>query len=125
MSPFQLFIILSAVVIATSAQLFLKAGVEKVKVLNAGQLFDGTLSSLISVLFNNYILLGLALYTIGALAWIWVLSKVDISYAYPFVSLGFVMTLFIGAFAFNETLSFGKVLGVTFIVLGCIIIARA
>lgn len=125
MSKLHLIIILSCVLLSTSAQLVLKVGADKL-----APKFDAITASQNSLamllgLFNWYLLIGLLMYFFSAAAWVWVLSKVDISIAYPFVSLGFVLTLVFGAMCFDEPLNVSKVAGVAFILLGCVFIARA
>lgn len=61
---------------------------------------------------------------LAGISWMFVLSKLEHSYAYPFVSLTYVIILFIGVGFFNEVLNLYKVLGVIFIVLGLVIASQ-
>ena len=60
----------------------------------------------------------------AALAWMLTVSKFDLSFAYPFMSLCFVIVLLLSNFIFKEPLSAPKVVGVALIVLGTIVVSR-
>lgn len=53
-----------------------------------------------------------------------VLSKVQVSFAYPFVALGFVLTAVLGRLVFNDTFSAAKVIGTLLIMSGVVVMAR-
>jgi drug/metabolite transporter (DMT)-like permease len=54
----------------------------------------------------------------AALCWMLAMVKLELSHAYPFVSLSFVLVLFLSAVLFGEPLSWAKVLGILLIVAG-------
>jgi len=54
-----------------------------------------------------------------------VLARSDVSYAYPFVSLGFVFTSLYAFVALHEPLQAGRVGGIALIVLGVFFVARS
>lgn len=73
------------------AQICLKIGVSTSTLqaeLSAGQ----TQAFLIRALLSPWVVFGFILYVAGAVLWLVVLGRADVSYAYPFVSLGFVLT---------------------------------
>jgi len=55
--------------------------------------------------------------------WLWVLSRLDVSLAYPLVSLGFVVTLALGVVWLGEPLSWTRVAGCGLIVAGVWLLA--
>ncbi len=59
-----------------------------------------------------YIILGFAIYGISAVLWLDVLSKLDLSMAFPMMSLSYIFTLLVGAFVFGETVTWIRILGV-------------
>ena len=83
------------------------------------------LPSILSILKNLPVMLGIASYGISFLIWIKVLSKVELSYAYPMVSLGYIITMMFSYFMFKENISFIRILGVVFIMLGVILVSRS
>jgi multidrug transporter EmrE-like cation transporter len=61
---------------------------------------------------------------LAALSWMAAMTKFDLSYAYPFMSLAFVLVMLISAALFHETITLAKVLGVVLVVAGIIISSR-
>ncbi|MEP6829195.1 MAG: EamA family transporter [Rhizomicrobium sp.] len=80
--------------------------------------------TIFSVLGNVKILTGFLLYGLGAIVWLAVLSKWDVSKAYPLVGLGFVLSLAVG-FLIGEQITAIRVVGVAFICLGIMLVARS
>ncbi len=79
----------------------------------------------LSKLFLNvWILSGLLAYGLAALAWMATMSKFELSYAYPFMSLAFVLVVFLSVFFFNEPLTQHKILGTALVVAGIIVISQ-
>lgn len=115
-------IILLGVLLNAAAQLFLKAGTSKVgpitlSVDNAWPLFW-------HLAFNPMIFLGLSCYVISVAAWIIALSRVDVSYAYPMLSIGYVVSAIAAYYLFGETLSPMRLAGIFVIILGVYMISR-
>lgn len=61
---------------------------------------------------------------LASFTWIAALTKFDLSFAYPFTSLAFVMVMFISYYLFSEPLSWQKLLGTLLIVIGTFFVAR-
>lgn len=76
------------------------------------------------LLINPYILLSIFLTLLSGLSWMIAMTKFDISYAYPYTSLGFVLILICSHYLFGEVLSVYKIIGVLCIVLGILILSR-
>ena len=76
------------------------------------------------LLINPYILVSIFLTLLSGLSWMIAMTKFDISYAYPYTSLGFVLILVCSYYFFGETLSIYKIVGVSCIVLGILILSR-
>lgn len=116
-------LILLSVAISAFAQIALKAGMGSQAVQRA--LTNGMrVSTLFDVLFNPFVLLGLFLYFASAAVWLLVLSKVQVSFAYPFVALGFLLTALLGRVFFQDTFSMGKIVGTLLIMAGVVVLAR-
>ena len=74
--------------------------------------------SIVKLLFSPWILLGLIMYGAATVVWLFILSRVPLSVAYPLQSIAYVLAVF-GAYAlFNEPLSLAKIAGVMLIILG-------
>jgi multidrug transporter EmrE-like cation transporter len=117
-------LILASVLTTACAQLFLKAGMSSARVQCA--ISQGISPRAIAqVAIDPLVVAGLFLYFGAALAWLFVLSKVQVSLAYPFVALGFVLTTLAGRFIFNEPLSSTRIFAVILICLGVSLLARS
>jgi uncharacterized membrane protein len=60
----------------------------------------------------------------AALAWMAALSRFDLNYAYPFMSLSFVCVLILSSLFLGEPLTLGRTLGVALIVAGTVVASR-
>jgi len=83
------------------------------------------LSLLTIILRSPLVLTGLFLYGVGALAWINVLSRVQLSYAYPFLALNFLLITLTATVVLGESISWMRWAGVLVICVGILIVARS
>lgn len=96
----------------------------KWQVLEAGALptdVQGKFAFIAHLLTNIWVLSGLAAALLASICWMLAMSKLPLSHAYPFVSLSFVLVLFLSYATFSEPLSVPKLLGVALIVLGVVV----
>ncbi len=106
-----------SVVLAATGQLLLKAGVNTLPhrpVLGP---------ALIETLFHPLIFLGFAVYGLSALLWLKILSWAELSLVYPFLALSYVIVVLASWLFLRESLSTTKLLGVSLIVGGIIVLA--
>ena len=73
---------------------------------------------------NVWILSGLAAAFVAALCWMAAMTRFELSYAYPLMSLSFVLVLGLSAAFFHEAITASKVIGIALIVAGIIIGSR-
>lgn len=73
------------------------------------------------LLKDFYILSSFFAAFLGSLTWMAALTKFELSFAYPFMSLSFALVLVAGYFFLNEGLSFYKIIGITLILIGIIV----
>ncbi len=119
----DLALILTGVALNAGAQLLLKAGArvlgnEPLQLSNAAAMLE-------RALMNGPILAGLACYVISVGFWILALTRVDVSIAYPMLSIGYVLNAVAAAALFSEQLSAQRMAGIGVVVLGCWLIARS
>jgi len=79
---------------------------------------------LLHKIFNPYIIGGLALYMFGALFWILALTKLELSLAYPLLSLSYIGIALVSFFIFREPLTLTKMVGIAIIMCGVFILNR-
>jgi multidrug transporter EmrE-like cation transporter len=123
LSKIVFFLIVLSILLSSSAQILLKTGMSSPVILQAIATGSG-LTIFRAIATNFYVFSGLFVYFSSAAVWLFVLAKVDVSTAYPFVGMGFIVTMLM-AFAINgEVLSIAKVAGTLLIALGVAVIAR-
>jgi drug/metabolite transporter (DMT)-like permease len=74
---------------------------------------------------NPYVVVGLGIYMCGTLFWLVALSRVQLSFAYPFASLSYGLMLLAAWLLFREDISLLRVIGTAVIVAGVLIISRS
>jgi multidrug transporter EmrE-like cation transporter len=118
----NIFLILASVSLNAGAQLLMRLGMLKV-----GEVEIGV--SLIKVIphmaTNIFLWLSLTCYGISILSWMVVLSKVEVSFAYPFLSIGYVISAVIGYFFMGESLTVIRIIGIVVICIGVFLIAKS
>lgn len=116
-------LILLNVCLNVAGQLSLKFGMSKIGnfALAAGNLPPVFLKAAT----NPFVIMGLFFYGIGFLSWLIVLSKAEVSYAYPMISLGYVLTAVLAWQLFGESVTFIRMAGILITCLGVVIIARS
>lgn len=80
---------------------------------------------LFKLVFNPWVLSGLIAAFVAGLSWMLAMSRLQLSYAYPFISLTFVFVLIFSSIFFYEPITWQKVVGLGFIILGVTISAQS
>jgi len=114
---------LIAITASTIAQALLKYGMDKAGgfVLSGPEFWP----SVQRVVIQPYMWGGLFLVVIGVPLWLQVLSKLPLSVAYPLVSVGYIISLLIGAFILKESITPMRIFGVALIIGGVIAVSRS
>lgn len=114
-------LILASVSLSAIAQLALKMGTTSAtsaRTAGIGNEVGGLIQS-------PMVLVGLGFYGVGALLWLFVLGRAPLSLAYPFVGMGFILTMLAGALYLNESLNAARIGGTLLIAIGCVLVARS
>jgi drug/metabolite transporter (DMT)-like permease len=118
-----LVLILLDVLLNVTGQLSLKYGMAKI-----GN-FSLSMSTLPPIFLkaasNLHVLFGLFCYGLGFMVWLVVLSKAEVSYAYPLISLGYVFTAILARALFGEAVGATRLAGICVTCLGVLLIARS
>jgi drug/metabolite transporter (DMT)-like permease len=99
-----------------SGQILFRYGVK-------GRVLD-SVPAVMGAVFTPFVLLGLMLYACSTILWLYILSKIPISFAYPIQALAFPLVLIIAALAFKETIPISRWVGVGVILVGVVIAAK-
>jgi multidrug transporter EmrE-like cation transporter len=108
-------LIFSSVVLTSIGQLFFKKGMSLLYQAHG----EASLWKLMGYgLINGYVLLGFLSFGAGAVLWLAVLAKEEVSYAYPLSSLGYIVVLVGSYFLFHENFSPSRIIGILLIIIG-------
>ncbi|HZP93189.1 MAG TPA: SMR family transporter [Burkholderiales bacterium] len=123
MSAISFSLVIAGVLLNAAAQLLLKAGT------NAVGRFEFSAANALPVGFRlatePHIVGGLACYVVSVAVWIMALSRVEVSVAYPMLSIGYVVNAIAAYYLFGEAVTPVRLLGIGIIVLGVFIVARS
>lgn len=116
--PFILFTVFTN----AAAQVMLKYGMIQLGPLS----FAGVnpIMKVLQIVFSPFVFLGLLTFVISMASHLFVLSKVELSYAYPFLSLAYVAVAVAAWFLFSEDLNAWRVGGIALICVGTVFIAQ-
>lgn len=112
-------ILLASVAFGAVGQLILKAG------MNGLGKSQFSAETLIRMATSPLLLVGVAVFCISTLLWLFALAKADLSFAYPFLSLTYLAVLVGGAVFFREEVTLPRVLGFVVIIAGVWVVARS
>lgn len=116
-------LVLAGVLLNAAAQLLLKAGTNSIGA------FGFTAANLvpvgIKVASNPFIIGGLGCYAISVVVWIMALSRVEVSLAYPMLSIGYVVNALAAWYLFGEALTAQRMVGIGTIIVGVFLVARS
>ncbi len=116
----NIFLIITSIFCSSTAQIMLKVGASLIvnKVTTIPEFF-------IKAALTPQVIAGVSLHVGALIFWLLALRQVDVSYAYPFISLGFVFVLLMSALWLRESINLERVIGIIFILIGIIYVARS
>ncbi|PSH65956.1 EamA family transporter [Phyllobacterium sophorae] len=117
--PFILFTVMTN----AAAQVMLKYGMITLGPVSFSM--DTIIQRIFQIIFNPWVFAGLVMFVISMASHLYVLSKVDLSFAYPFLSLAYVAVALFAWLVFKEELGAYKIAGIAFIMVGTVLIAQS
>ena len=115
--------LMTGVLLNAAAQLLLKAGTNALGVLTLTR--ETWPDTLMKMATEGHFALGIACYALSVIVWIFGLSRVPVSIAYPLLSVGYVVNAVAAHFLFGEAVTASRWLGIGFIVIGVTLVARS
>ena len=115
--------ILIAVAGSAVGQILLKMGMNKMGPLTLT--VNEFIHTLWRMLTNPYVVVGLGIYVLGTVFWLAALSRVDLSFAYPFASLSYIIMLVASALLFKEEITPMRLAGTLVVGVGVLLISRS
>ena len=118
------FYIFGTIFFTVYGQIVLKWRINDIGALPTGG-FGDKFIFLLKILFDPWVFSGFFAAFVASFFWMAAMTKFDISYAYPFMSLAFVLVFLLSVVLFNEAVTWQKVLGLLLIVAGIIVTSRS
>ncbi len=116
-------LILLGVLLNAAAQLSLKEGMRRIG--HFDFVWANVLPIGVQVAGNLFVLGGLFLYVVSVAVWLLVLSRVEVSFAYPLLSVGYIVNAVAGYYLFQENLSLTRITGILIIIVGVYFVTRS
>lgn len=120
----SILLIFFATACSAGGQLALKAGMSQVGRIGAGA-FAQPFELVTRVAASPLVIGGLGLYAISMVSWLAVLSRVPLSFAYPLVAIGYLITAILAWLLLGESIPGIRWLGIATICLGVFLISRS
>jgi multidrug transporter EmrE-like cation transporter len=123
-------LIVFSVVLGVGGQIALKYGVGLASSQPSSRIVQSLdpksiLSFLQSAATNKFVILGFALYLVSAVSWLIILSRVDLSFAYPLISIGYIIIVVLSRLIFNEPVTSYRVAGTVLVCAGVFLLLRS
>jgi len=109
-------VLLMAIMLGAAGQICLKFGLDK--------LGSQTPFVVVTAMFRNWhVLAGFVAYGVSSLMYLFVLSRLDVSYAYPFVAINYVFVTFLAWLILKETVPALRLVGLAIICVGVLVLS--
>jgi multidrug transporter EmrE-like cation transporter len=122
MSAKILLLLLASVSLSSIAQIVLKTGLSQPQVtvaLDGGSYFN----AVTAVFINWWVVVGLFVYFLAAVVWLFALARIEVSMAYPFVGVGFILTMVLGKFLMGDAITATRLFGTILISVGVVFVS--
>lgn len=110
-----------SILLGAFGQVFMKLGTTKME----SHANYSVILKIFHILFNPIIFTGLSFYAISAILWIFGISKVPLSQAYPMVAFSYVIVFVLSVLLFKESVTLPKIGGLSLIIVGVLLIAKS
>ncbi|MEO0141263.1 MAG: EamA family transporter [candidate division WOR-3 bacterium] len=108
------------ILMVVAGQFLIKHGVGQVG--KFGEM--GVAKFILGALINIHVITGIGLYALSAIVWLALLSRVELSVAYPMLSLGYVLIVLVAWLFLHEPMTIWKAIGVILIAIGVWLVNR-
>lgn len=113
----ELIILFIAIAMGAVGQIAMKAGMNRVMEKSGGDL-GPIIKALPRIFTDIFVLAGVTIYVLSTVLWLWVLSKVPLSFAYPCISISYIIIIIAGKWVFKERIDKWKIAAIVLILLG-------
>ena len=123
MNAISFSLLMTGVLLNAGAQLLLKAGTNSVGMFEFSR--DNLLPVGLKLATEPHIAGGLGCYVVSVVVWILALSRVEVSIAYPMLSIGYVVNALAAWYLFGEAVTATRLIGIGVIIIGVYLVARS
>ena len=123
MNALNFSLLMTGVMLNAGAQLLLKAGTNSVGVFEFSRANIGPIGWRLAT--EPHIVAGLACYVVSVAVWIMALSRVEVSVAYPLLSVGYVVNALAAWYLFGEAVTPMRLVGIGVIIIGVWLVTRS
>lgn len=116
-------ILLVSVLLTVIGQIFWKIGANQVGQITIS--ISNFIPSTIKLFTNIWVIFGCAVFIVSSILWVAALTKLDLSFAFPFLSLGYVLIFLVSYLIFHEQISTLRLAGMILICIGVIFVAKS
>jgi len=107
-----LLLVLICVIFGVIGQLIMKKGTNMIGVITIRDIFS---MKLFSVVFQKYIFIGIVLYVLSSMIWLVALSQAEVSFIYPLIGIGYILTAILAWLFLGEKLTLFRFFGILLI----------
>lgn len=123
-------LIIFSVVLGVVGQISLKHGVGMASGGGASEIVHtlgarSVMGFLQAAITNKFVVLGFLCYVISAASWLVILSRVELSYAYPLISIGYILVMILSKYLFQESVTAFRIAGTLLVCAGVVMITRS
>jgi uncharacterized membrane protein len=121
-------LVLICVIMGGFGQIYMKKGLKSIGGLELSEILS---KKLISTFLERNVFIGFVLYVLASVLWLVVLSKAEVSYVYPLIALGYVVTALLAKFYFpligmqSENITYIRWFGILLILGGVFLVTRS
>lgn len=116
-------LIIFVVITNALSQTLLKQGMVKIGAFDLSG--SNAMTMVTRIVLDPWVIGGLLVMAVSMAAHLYVLSRVPLTFAFPFIALSYVVVLAIGYFLFRESLNINHFIGTALIIAGIVFIGRA
>ena len=123
-------LIIFSVVLGVAGQISLKHGVGVASAGGTSEIMQtlsvsSVLGFLRGAISNEFVVLGFLCYAVSAASWLVILSRVELSFAYPLISIGYILVMILSKYLFNETVTGFRIAGTLLVCCGVFLLTRS
>jgi multidrug transporter EmrE-like cation transporter len=115
-------LVLISVLLGVFGQLSLKQGMKNIGNFEIKDFFSARIFELVT---EKFVVIGIVLYAIATLLWLVVLSKAELSFAYPMLAIGYILIAIFSKIFFGENVTFVRFLGILLISIGVFLLLKS